>query len=333
MKDFLILCGIVVVCLIIYYMWPVLVLIALFILLFYILKKVGEKNEEKERREKIAREEEERKEKIRKEQEEDRIWRERNLIDKDIESFFKNYYPNVEKIKMHFLNSRESNKKYLIDKISEKESVLFDSALENIGNAEFENAEKLLSLLALFYPDNKLYQNSLRTSKSALAIMSSSKCYVLSEEYGKPDTNILDSIRGNTFEEMKEKISGKGLRYPLWYYAIKKPFDLTSYKNIFTLIRTISGKHKVVSIDLLASILYIEKNEGKEVTYKVWDNYQRDIEAYIRESEEKELYDFSSAMCWMNQTEIEYRCLKVLIDKYNLKSVRERKEILEKKFK
>jgi len=318
MTEFLIVVGIILAIALVIEIWPLLLVIAILAIVVFIAKKYAEKEAAREAEEQRIREEE-RKERARKEAEEkQRLEQERERLTAKLKMLLDARTINYSEIKNTIRNAPHVHKSHLVELMGNKRKQIFDLALNDISDANFSSAVDKLELLNEAYPKDEEYVKALSIAKSSLEIVNSTRNYIMSDEYGKANQEIIDKIEKESVEENISSIYGRGLLYPLWFFAVKRPFDRNSYVRAISTLSRVKPKYFSMPVDVLLTQAYIEKNYGEEVAQSTLNNYKSMIVKYINDADKWALIELSSALSWMQHRTLEYKCLQQLMKQSNV---------------
>lgn len=310
MTEFLIFVGIILAIALVVEFWPLLLTLGILALVVFIVKKVAEKEAAREAEaQRIW--EETRKERARKEAEEkQRLEQERERLTAKLKLMLESSHLNYSGIKNFIRQAPQTQKSHLVALIDSKRKSIFDLALIDISEANFSGAIDKLELLDLAYPRNQEYTKALSVAKTSLEIVNSTKNYIMSEEYGKVKQEVLERIEKETIEENRNAIYGRGLLYPLWFFAIKKPFEKDSYLQAISTLKRVKPNYFAVPVDVLLAQVYLETHCGEAVAQSMLINYKSLVDKYINEADKWALIDLASAFAWIGNRGMEYKCLQ-----------------------
>ena len=188
-----------------------------------------------------------------------------------------------------------------------------DSAcMKAIYNHHLEDATLYLKLLGTINSDNRKYKALADSINSVMKFMNAETPYIATSEYAEVNSTLVNELcvihAGSALS-----IGSYELQSLVWGMALKKPFDIHSYR---ALIEQLSGLG--MAIDTISSLIYVESKFGRDTVERVRQSYWNDLCSFIAKSSPSTILSLASIAAWCGNLNVEVYALKELDKKQNI---------------
>lgn len=235
----------------------------------------------------------------------------RTSIDEELKNLFSQANPDYQRA-LTLTKSLEpaEARNYAIQRAQNYNSILRRHIIQQSGDGNLRGAAASLNYYCYLNPDDDVASVQKQTVDALIKTCQEQKCYIMSDEYGKPDIQLLKQIDKRSADWCRKSVGKVGVQFFLWFFAIKEPFDENTFNLALANARKIKADENEELIDALMASIYAETNQRKKNSEDVTKQYRDEVLQIVEHTNDPtSLIQLASSLAFSGNKSLEWEAL------------------------